>query len=144
MGYSHTTSGLQRKHRQLTVEIERLREQIAVLHNQRTSCENALKTFGLVPMGRDKKATSPRFKRGEVMRFITDYMRENGGVTNSEITEALMIKRGEDPADRHYRGDIRTAVTNTLRRMANDGVVVRIEERKDGRRGSVWGLARLD
>jgi len=69
-------------------------------------------------------------------------MRENERVTTGQLTEAVMVSRGEDPADRLYRGEMQRAVSHALYNMAVAGTAVKIEERK-GRRGFIWGLARL-
>lgn len=141
MEYEKTIHGLHRKRRELIVEAEQLRERIAILQNQRVACESALEAFGVTDLGRDKHVNHHQFKRGHLRRFITDYMRENERVTTNQLTEALMLSRGEDPADRLYRGEIRRAVTHALYNMGKAGSAVQLEQR-NGRRGYVWGLAR--
>jgi len=140
MEYEKAIHGLKRKRRALIVETEQLRERIAVLQNQRITCEKALEAFGVVNLGRDKHVNHHRFKRGELRRFIANYMRQHQRVTTGQLTEAVMVSRGEDPADRLYRGEMQRAVSHALYNMANSGSVVKIEERK-GRRGFIWGLA---
>jgi len=81
MEYEKTIHGLKRKRRALIVDTEQLRERIVVLQNQRITCEAALESFGVTDLGRDKHVNHHRFKRGELRRFIADYMRQQQRVT---------------------------------------------------------------
>ena len=141
MEYEKAIHGLKRKRRALIVETEQLRERLAVLHNQRGTCEKALEAFGVTDLGRDKHVNHHRFRRGELRRFIANYMRENERVSTGQLTAAVMVSRGEDPNDRLYRGEMQRAVSHALYNMSRAGTAVKVEERK-GRRGYIWGLAR--
>ena len=77
MEYEKAIHGLRRKRRALIVETEQLRERLAVVKNQRITCEAALEAFGVTDLGRDKHVNHHRFKRGELRRFIANYMRQN-------------------------------------------------------------------
>lgn len=96
MEYVNTISGLKSKRIEIAQEIERLKAEVAKLSNDRLAIERALKTFGDAEHVEAPKVYEIIFERGELRRFVCDFLRETKGATTGQITLAIVEKRGED------------------------------------------------
>lgn len=140
MDYVNTISGLKNKHVEISQAIEINKAELAKLSNDRLAIERALRAFGNCDYAEPPKVYNVIFERGELRRFICDFLREKGKATTSQITLAIIEKRGEDPNDREYYATIQRAVSRALAHMASRSQAIR-GKKVDGSVAYMWRLA---
>jgi hypothetical protein len=138
MEYANTISGLQAKRIEIVQAIEVNKAELAKLSNDRLAIERALRAFGNSDYAEAPKVYEIIFERGELRRFVCDWLRVNGQQTTSQITLAIIDKRGEDPNDREYYAKIQRAVSRCLAHMASSGQAVR--DKSGGMKAYGWAL----
>lgn len=138
MEYANTISGLKAKHAEIQQEVERTKATLAKLSNDRLAIERALQAFGNHDFTTAPKVYDIIFERGELRRFVCDFLRQNGAKTTSEITLAIIDRKGEDPNDREYYGKIQRAVSRCLAHMADKGQAIR--DKSKGTLAYTWSL----
>ncbi len=125
MAYANTISGLKAKRLELTKEIERLRSEAASLTNDRSAIEQVLRAFGCTEFENAPRVYNPTFERGQLHRFVCDYLRTHGKGTTRDVTLALIADRGKDPDDREFYNTIQRAVSRCLAHMGTRGQATR-------------------
>lgn len=138
MEYTNTISGLKSKRVEIAQEIERLQSEIGKLGNDRNALDRALRTFGCFEFDEAPRVYEMLFEKGQLRRFICDYIRENGPQTTRNMTLAVISMKGEDSRDTEYYAKIQRAVTRCLCHMAKGGQAVK--EKIPGEQANTWAL----
>lgn len=138
MEYSNTISGLKSKRIEIAQAIETNKAELARLSNDRLAIERALRAFGDTDFVEPPKVYEIIFERGELGRFVCDFLREKKGATTAQITVAIIERRGENVSDRDYYAKIQRAVSRCLAHMATKGNAQR--SRPSGGGAYIWKL----
>ena len=122
MEYTNTISRLKSKRIEIMQEIDRLRAEAAKL---KTAIEQVLVSFGDTEFDNAPRVYIVTFERGQLHRFICDYLREHGSGTTREVTLAVIASRGKDANDKAFYAKIQQAVSRCLSHMGDKGQAVR-------------------
>lgn len=138
MEYTNTISGLKARRLEIVQEAEKLRAEAAKLMNDKISIEQVLTSLGCNDFQNAPRAYTITFERGQLRRFICDFLREHGKARTKDITLAIIKSQKRDPQDRAYYSKIQQSVSRCLAHMADKGQSVR--DRSAGTLAYTWRL----
>ena len=119
-------NGLLRKRSEVAGEIEAAKERISVLYQQLEHLNGTLATFGYdysAPIKPTYKRQEGYFKQGELVRFLFDYLRQNGPQTAIQLRDAVLHHKGFDVNDPRIVRDIHKKALRAMKRQERRGAV---------------------
>jgi len=138
MEYANTISGLKARRLEIMQKADELRAEASKLMNDKISIEQVLASLGCNDFQNVPRVYTITFERGQLQRFICDFIRERGPSMTRHITLAIIEEQGRDPKDRAYYSKIQQAVSRCLAHMADKGNAVR--DRSAGTLAYTWRL----
>ncbi|MBA2921083.1 hypothetical protein GON01_09400 [Sphingomonas sp. MAH-20] len=146
-GYTLTLSGLIRKRAELVADINGARDRLSDMMSSLDVLDQAIRIFKpdidfeALPV---RRVPPPHVAfRGELARFLIDYMRKAGKPLNTrELAVAVMDARRLNVADAILLTKITHRVGNSLRKLRSKGFVANERDAPSGKPGAMqrWWL----
>lgn len=121
-------------------EADRLRAEASKLMNDKSAIEQVLVALGCTEFEAAPRAYNITFERGQLHRFICDYLRQHGSATTRDVTLAIIEKQSRDPEDKAYYAKIQQAVSRCLAHMGAKGQAVRAGASEHNAKAYEWRL----
>ena len=127
-GYEQTLHGLLRKRAELSISVERMRQDLGLALASLDHLEATIRLFNpdIAPEDMPERPVPPPNSafRGEVGRFLLHTLRTRGGwVTTHELARAIMDNRGLSQADRVLAKLIERRTGHSLASLRRQGHV---------------------